>query len=708
MPASMPPPLSGLAPSLLFENLPIGAYRSTPEGQLLRANAAMVRLAGCATEAELLAVVTDLSVGWYVSPGRRAEFKRLIAEHGQVVDFVSEMHRQGSTERLWVREAAYAVYDEHGQVLYYEGTLEDISDSVRAQQLLAESEARWRMALEAAGDGVWDWHIPTGVEYCSDRLLHMFGYLPGELANAAAELDSRTHPDDLAQMAADREAHFSGWAPSYINEHRVQCKDGRWKWVLTRGMVVERDAQGKPLRMVGTHTDISARKQAEALIWQQAHFDTLTGLPNRRMLRDRLDEHLQRCTRLGQPLAIMFIDLDHFKEVNDTLGHDRGDQLLVQAAQRIARCMGPANTVARMGGDEFTVLVTDLAPGLPPSTLLHQRLQSLLDDLAQVFDLGPDQVFVSASVGVALYPTDGEQADDLLKHADQALYAAKTAGRNRYRFFTPVLQEAAQTRARLDLDLRNALAEGQLEVVFQPIVELATGRVHKAEALLRWHHPTRGDVSPAQFIPIAESNGQIVPIGDWVFRQVAQQVARWRRTLHPQFQVGVNKSPVQFHRHLATGQGDWAALVEQLGLDGSSLAVEITEGLLLDTSAAVTDILSRMRAQGMAVSLDDFGTGYSSLTYLQKLDIDYIKIDRSFVCNLRPGATELALCKAMIVMAHELGIRVVAEGVETEEQCTLLKQAGCDFAQGYWLARPLPVAEFESFWHRHAGGAVLP
>ena len=702
----MPPPLSGLAPSLLFENLPIGAYRSTPEGQLLRANAAMVRLTGFATEADLLAAVSDVSTGWYVSPGRRAEFKRHLAEHGQVVDFVSEMYRVGTTERLWVREAAYAVCDAYGQVLYYEGTLEDISDSMRAQQLLAVSEARWRMALEAAGDGVWDWHIPSGVEYCSDRLVQMFGYQPGELANAAAELDSRTHPDDLAQMAADREAHFRGRAPSYINEHRVQCKDGSWKWVLTRGMVVERDAQGQPLRMVGTHTDISARKQAEALIWQQAHFDTLTGLPNRRMLRERLDEHLLRCTRVGQPLAVMFIDLDHFKEVNDTLGHHRGDDLLVQAAHRIARCMGAANTVARMGGDEFTVLVTDLSPGLPPSNALHQRLQSLLGDLAQAFDLGSDQVFVSASVGVALYPTDGQQAEDLLKHADQALYAAKSAGRNRYRFFTPVLQEAAQTRAKLDLDLRNALAEGQFEVVFQPIVELATGRVYKAEALLRWHHPTRGDVSPAQFIPIAESSGQIVPIGDWVFRQVAQQVAQWRRTLHPQFQVGVNKSPVQFHHQLAASHDGWAALLEDMGLEGDSLAVEITEGLLLDTSAAVTDILARLRAQGMAVSLDDFGTGYSSLTYLQKLDIDYIKIDRSFVCNLQAGATELALCKAMIVMAHELGIRVVAEGVETEEQCTLLTQAGCDFAQGYWLARPLPVAEFESFWRRHAGDAA--
>ena len=683
-------------PSTLFEMLPIGAYRSTPAGAQLRANAALVAMNGYQSEAEMLASTQDLDEGWYVVSGRRQAFKDLMEQHGHVVNFVSEVYRHKSRERIWVRETAYAVRGPSGDVLFYEGTVEDITASVTAQQELASSEARWRMALDATGDGVWDWYPESGREYLSPRLVQMFGFAPGELANMAEELDRRTHPDDLAQLALDRQAHFSGQTPTYVNEHRVRCKDGTWKWVLTRGMVVSRDASGKPLRMIGTHTDISARKQAEEVIWHQANFDALTGLPNRRLLRHRMEMDLLRCTHAGLPLAVMFIDLDHFKEVNDSLGHDSGDVLLVQAAQRIQRCVGSASTVARMGGDEFTVVVSDLAPGAAPGLDLQPRLQDLLATLSQAFAVGTGEVFVSASVGVALFPADGTTPEALFKHADQALYAAKGAGRNRYRFFTPAMQEAAQTRARLDADLRSALERNEFEVHYQPVVDLATGRVSKAEALLRWHHPTRGMVGPAQFIPIAESSGLIVAIGDWVFRQAAAQVAQWRRAFDGNFEVSVNKSPVQFHQKAAL-KGSWMELLTEQGLPGKALTIEITEGLLLDTSPAVTEHLTSLRQSGIAFSLDDFGTGCSSLNYLQKIDIDYIKIDQSFVRNLLPGSTDLALCQAIIAMAHALGMRVVAEGVETELQRDLLLQSGCDYGQGYWFARPMSAAAFDAW-----------
>lgn len=682
--------------TLLFDRLPIGAYRSTPAGRQLRANAALVRLNGYASEEEMLAATNDLERGWYIHPGRRQLFKALIERDGQVTDFVSEVCRHKTRERIWVRETAYAVRDAQGQVVYYEGTVEDITERHLAANALSDSETRWRLALDAAGDGVWDWRVQTGEEFYSDRLLHMFGFKRGELAHSVAALDERTHPDDLAQMAVDREAHFSGRTPTYVNEHRVRCKDGSWKWVLSRGMVVSRDAQGQPLRMIGTHTDITQRKHAEELIWHQAHIDALTGLPNRRMLRQRLNEALAHARQTESALAVVFMDLDNFKQVNDTLGHHEGDALLVEAAHRIQQHMGRTDTLARMGGDEFTLVLAGLPAGADPVTVLGPRLDGLLDALQQPYLLGQSEVFVSASMGLAMYPADASQIEDLLRHADQALYAAKGAGRNRWCVFTPAMQAAAQWRARLDADLRTALEAGQLSVAYQPIVNMLSGRVCKAEALLRWHHPELGAISPAQFIPVAETSGQILALGDWVFTQAAHQVRHWRSVLDAEFQVSVNKSPVQCHRSPALSSR-WVDELAQMGLPCSSLCIEITEGLLLDTHPDVTRHLGELRAAGMTVSLDDFGTGYSSLTYLQKLDIDCLKIDQSFVRNLSPGSTDLTLCKAIIAMAHELGMQVVAEGVETEQQHQLLMEAGCDHGQGYWYGRPMPPAQFEAW-----------
>ncbi|MES2950931.1 MAG: EAL domain-containing protein [Pseudomonadota bacterium] len=680
--------------STLFEFLPIGAYSTSPTGVVLRANAALVRMNGYDTEAEWLAVINQDVHAWYVDPQRRQQLRVLLDRDNAVIDFVSEVHSARRSGRIWVREAAHAVRDTDGVLLYYEGTIEDITESHFAQVSLMQSEERWKLALESTGDGVWDWYVQTGVEYYSRRCKEIYGFAEDEIPDRSDALDGRTHPDDVAQMQRDRDAHFRGETETYANEHRILCKNGSWKWVLTRGMVISRDTLGLPLRMIGTHTDISDRKNAEALIWKQAHFDALTGLPNRRMLRQRLDEAIQRSQQQHQQLAILFIDLDHFKEVNDTLGHDNGDLLLVQAAQRILDCVAADDTVARMGGDEFTVVLCDAHDARKVDAALHRILASL----SRAFQLGGEQVFVSASIGVAQYPQNATLVEELFKHADQALYVAKGTGRNRFSFFTPALQEAAQLRARLAADLRLALAQQQFELLYQPIVHMASGAVHKAEALLRWHHPQRGMVSPAQFIPIAESTGLIIGIGDWVFQQAAHQVAQWQACYGSGFQISVNKSPVQFHRPENTRE-PWSTRLQSMGVAGSSITVEITEGLLLDTNEDVTQQLEALRAAGLAISLDDFGTGYSSLTYLQKFDIDFIKIDQSFVRNLKPASTDLALCKAIIALAHDLGMQVVAEGVETAEQRDLLMAAGCDFGQGYWFARPLSVTAFEAFMH---------
>lgn len=608
--------------------------------------------------------------------------------------------RTSQGRAIWVRFKGTTTW-EQGRPVKSTSVLQDITERKASEAAIREAEERWKLALESTGDGVWDWYIQTGEEFLSPRLLQMLGYAADDMGNLATELDQRTHPDDVQAMQRAREDHFEGRTDTYQGERRIRCKDGSWKWVLSRGMVISRDATGKPLRMIGTYTDISKRKAAEALIWQQAFYDMLTGLPNRRMLRDRLEQEIKHCDRDQQLLAVLFIDLDHFKEVNDTLGHDQGDQLLIEAAQRIKSCVRQSDTVARMGGDEFTVVLTEL----PDANHLEGILQKILRTLAAMYQLGSEQVFVSASIGVTVYPLDAQQIEDLLKNADQALYVAKGLGRNRFSFFTPSLQEAAQTRVRLAADLRSALHDGQFQVFYQPVVRLQDGAVYKAEALIRWHHPARGPVSPAAFIPIAESSGLIVEIGEWVFQQALGQVQRWRTTLSAQFQISINRSPVQFQRD-DTELFSWASQLRERNLPGDCVAVEITEGLLLHSSETVSDSLRALSEAGMRVSLDDFGTGYSSLAYLQKFDIDYIKIDQSFVRNLLPDSTNQALCKAIIVMAHALGIQVIAEGVETQQQCELLTRMGCDFAQGYWFARPMPAPEFETFMAQHRPQAL--
>ena len=577
------------------------------------------------------------------------------------------------------------------------GLHSDINERKRTEAQLRDVDDLWKLALESNGDGVWDWYVQSGVELYSPRYLQIYGYAEADVRPTPAEFDARTHPDDLEQMQSDREAHFSGRAASYSNEHRVRCKDGSWKWIHSRGMVISRDEQGRPLRMVGTHTDITQRKAAEALIWQQAHFDPLTGLPNRRSLREGLELALAQAGQLGCELALLFIDLDHFKEVNDTLGHDMGDRLLIEAGRRIKTCLRPGDTAARMGGDEFTVLLR--ADAATPDIEARARAigSQIIGQLAAAFHLDSERVFVSASVGISHFPRDGQDIESLFKHADQALYAAKAAGRNRLGYFTPELQQAALLRMRLSNDLREALGRQQLYVEYQPIVDLRSRQIHKAEALLRWRHPQQGVIGPAVFIPLAEASGLILEIGEWVFRQAAWQVTQWRARFDDTFQISVNKSPVQFRSEAdcAAASTRWNETLRMHGLAGEALAIEITEGLLLEADGEVEAHLAALHESGFQVSLDDFGTGFSSLAYLQKYSIDLLKIDQRFVRQLSPHGKDLALCTAIITMAHALGMKVVAEGVETIEQADLLLAAGCDYAQGYFFGRPMSAEAFE-------------
>lgn len=557
------------------------------------------------------------------------------------------------------------------------------------EESLKLSEERWKFALEGAGDGVWDWNMQTDEVFRSARWHQIFGYEPNDIGNTARAGRNLIHHDDLQQAIEKTNAYLNSVNDSYVAEFRIRCKDNSWKWVLARGMLVSRSEDGKPLRMIGTHTDISGHKQSEAQIFRLAHYDQVTKLPNRVLFLDRFAQDIKNARRNHQAITLMFLDLDRFKEVNDTLGHDMGDLLLKEASHRLLSCVRENDTVARLGGDEFTVILNNLDYQANTEIVA----QKILDKIAEPFELGDEQVYISASIGISSFPEDGQDTEVLLKNADQAMYVAKELGRNRYQYFKRAMQEAAISRMRITNDLRQAITEQQFLLHYQPILELASRRLHKAEALIRWQHPSRGFISPVEFIPIAEDSGLINEIGDWVFLEATRQLAEWRLQ-YPTLQVSVNKSPVQF-RATSKKVLSWCDHLASIGLAGNSIALEITEGLLLDARDDVVEKLNELRACGIQISIDDFGTGYSSLAYLRKFDIDYVKIDRSFTSNIAPGTSDMALCEAIIVMAHKLGMKVIAEGIETQEQLELLLEAGCDYGQGYLFSTPLPAVEFE-------------
>lgn len=451
-----------------------------------------------------------------------------------------------------------------------------------------------------------------------------------------------------------------------------------------------KDEEHRVTNYVGSLLDITDRKITEAQIQQLAYYDDLTGLPNRRLFRDRLEQDLKRAMRKNASLALLFIDLDRFKEVNDTLGHEKGDVLLIETARRVRQHVRDTDTFARLGGDEFAITL----PEFGERSSIDRVVQNVVRDLAVPFDLGDGDVgYISGSVGIALYPQDATNIEDLLKHADQAMYAAKQGGRNGLSYFTHSMEQKTQEKISLTNDLRLALQKNQLEVYFQPIVDADKGKIVKAEALLRWHHPVHGMILPGVFIPLAEESELILEIGEWVFEATLKNIMRWKARTGRLIQVSVNKSPIQF---LRAEFHPWLESYLKSGLPSKSITVEITEGLLLSESEKAKQDFIKFRKHEIELSIDDFGTGFSALSYLNRFDVDYLKIDKSFVQKMTTNFSSRSLTEAIILMAHKLGIRTIAEGVETEAQRDLLKSFGCDYLQGYLFSKPVPSDTFEN------------
>jgi diguanylate cyclase (GGDEF)-like protein/PAS domain S-box-containing protein len=524
------------------------------------------------------------------------------------------------------------------------------------------------------------------------------GYSSSEVFGKSPGILSSGRQDRFFYLKMWEEINATGhWRGEIWNKR----KDGQiYPELLSVNTIWNED--GSVNRRIALFRDLTKEKQSDELIWKQANFDELTGLMNRRSLQARLEHEIKKSGRFSLGLAVMLLDLDRFKEVNDTLGHEMGDALLKEAGQRMKACMRDIDAVGRLGGDEFVIIMGELSE----TASIGRVANNLGEKLSEPYQLGNDTMFISASIGITLFPEDATDATSLMKNADQAMYAAKRQGRNGFHYYTAAMQQASEKKARLSMDMHVALKEGQFRVYYQPIVDMQSCEIHKAEALIRWQHPVFGLVSPAEFIPIAEETGQIVEIGTWVFRQAFDQVMRIRNECCPDFQISVNKSPVQF-RNPAQNENHWFHHVDKLGLSGECIVVEITEGLLMEGKDHALQLLLALRDRGMQVALDDFGTGYSSLSYLKKFDIDYIKIDQSFVRNLALDSDDFVLCEAMIVMAHKLGLQVIAEGIETEQQKSLLQRIECDFGQGYLFSRPVPAEDFERLLLDNAGGRRL-
>lgn len=578
---------------------------------------------------------------------------------------------------------ATVLFDAYGQPICMTGTNWDVTNLKQ----LDDSILLANVIYQASGEAIMVIDENKLVKQVNPAFTRLTGYELSEVAGKNPQIFSCGYHDKAFYQEMWRKIkNKRHWQGEIWDRHRDGTAYTRWLSISA----IHRP-NGCIYGYVAQFSDITEKKQKEELILFQANFDQLTMLPNRLLFKDRLDQETRKAHRNEQLLSVIFLDLDHFKDINDTLGHAAGDQLLKEVGQRIKSCVRDTDTVARLGGDEFAVIL----PNIGIRRYVEKIARHIIQELSTPFNFLTDQVdyHISTSIGIVFYPEDGNDIESLMKHADQAMYAAKQGGRDRFCYFTPSLQQKANEKMILTNDLRKALGRNELHIYYQPILDLTRRRIIKAEALLRWKHPHRGMVSPHTFIPLAEESGLIVEIGEWVFEQSISLIQQWLNRFGYIIQVSVNKSPIQFQE--SDNKPNWYEKLVQNGLPGNCINVEITEGLLLRSSFTAQNFLLEFRNKGIEVSIDDFGTGFSSLSYLKEFDIDYIKIDRSFISNLSNNPIDRALVEAIIVMAHKLDIKTIAEGVETKEQQNLLIGFGCDYVQGFLYSPPVPVEEFE-------------
>lgn len=575
-----------------------------------------------------------------------------------------------------------------GRTLHMEDEVIERTAELRAEVLQRrDAETQLRLVLEGANLGFWDWNYQTGEQWVNDRWMEIIGLERGDIENDASDWQSRIHPDDKSKVTKLIDDHIRK-NKGYVVEFRMRHRDGHWVWIQGAGAVVSHDPQtNEPVRICGTHQDITERRMQDEHILRQAHYDSLTELPNRFLALDRLSQLINESYRNSERVAVLFLDLDDFKKINDTLGHDTGDKVLKEAANRLQSVLRSGDTVGRLGGDEFIILLG----GLTRAADAQPVAETLLNNFTKAFRIDGRDLILTASIGIAIYPDDGDNISELLRNADSAMYHSKEQGRNAYSYFTDEMNQGVSKRLLLEEQMHGALNRGEFRLCYQPKVELSSGEIIGAEALLRWHNPVLGEVPPMDFIPIAEQSGLIVPIGKFVLGEALEMAADCRGKFNDSFTMAVNLSPRQFRDPNLVGYIEKTS--RSCEISASALELEITEGVLMNGHAYIDDALAALNDLGVNIAMDDFGTGYSSLSYLRSYPFDVLKIDREFVNDIIDDPADRELVNAAIAMAHGLGLKVVAEGVETEDQLKHLTAQGCEYGQGYLFSKPLSAEE---------------
>ncbi|ONN67696.1 EAL domain-containing protein [Herbaspirillum frisingense] len=626
----------------------------------------------------------------------RAHIETCLRERRRIDIEYRIVHADGSLR--WVWERGVGLYNAAGKVEALEGFLQDVTERKEAAQALQEAERRYRSIFENAIEGVFQ-TTPDGTYIAvNPALARIYGYhSPEDLIVGLRDISHQLYVEPERRTEFMRLMEQHGSVSNF--ESRVYRRDGDIIWISENARAVYDDAD-KLICYEGTVEAITERKLYEAEMRHQATHDALTGLPNRNMLHEHLQRAIQVARQKGGLTAVVFVDLDQFKFINDSLGHQVGDELLKTVAQRLQACLRDTDMVARQGGDEFVLVLQNQTGG---EQGIAEVMQRILAAVARPWQAGDREFQVTASIGVSRYPADGKDVETLLKQADSAMYRAKEQGRNNFQFFAPWMDTQVSNRLEMLINLRRALDQEEFKLYYQPKLSLKDGSVIGAEALIRWQSPEQGMVPPDRFIPFAEDAGLIVPIGEWVLRTACHQNKCWQQAGLPTIPVAVNLSPRQLNQSLPDFVSD---VLAQSGLAPSCLELEITENVVMKDAEKSVATLHALKRLGLQISVDDFGTGYSSLSYLRRFPVDALKIDKSFVRDIARDADSAAIVKAVISLAHILNLRVIAEGVEDEEQHAFLKENACDEVQGYYFGKPMAVADFTEWLTRRAGSGL--
>ncbi|UCH61047.1 MAG: EAL domain-containing protein [Anaerolineales bacterium] len=586
----------------------------------------------------------------------------------------------------------------------YEKSQQEITERKRIEDTLREAEGRYALAVRGANDGIWDWDLKSNKIYFSPRWKSTLGYGDTEIGDSPSEWFSRVHPEDIERLKLELTSHFNRATAHFENEHRMQHKDGTYRWILSRGLAIW-DNTNVATRIAGSQTDITDRKYAEDKLLHDAFYDKLTGLPNRALFMDHLNLAVERSKRRDDyTYAVLFMDLDRFKDINDRFGHLTGDRLLVEVSKILEGRMRSTDTVARFGGDEFVILLEDI--DTPESA--QYIADWIQKELSSPFHISNHETYITSSIGIVLSNKGYTKAEDVLRDADIAMYIAKGNGRARHEIFSPPMRENIMNKLELEADLRQAIDKGQLSAHYQLIVSLESGEIASLETLIRWNHPQKGIIAPPDFIPLAEETGLIIAVDRWILREACKQLKKWQQEIPSlsKLKISVNVSGKNL------SQPDLIDYIESVlnetGLAGENLILEITETNLLENSEMVNSIFQKLKNLGVEIQIDDFGIGYSSLSYLSNFPINALKIDRSFVSNITEDSNNLKIVQAIIMLSHRLGVGVIAEGLETENQLNKLRSLGCEFGQGFFVSRPIAGHDTQTLLAGIASGNEMP